>query len=360
MLTVRSDTKSLRYNQGATNETQEKDEKIIFKKAVFQNSKKGEPTEQYRFSHEGRNQALNVPCYAPLKAFRAIEPGPNGKYGITFNARHGYQDRPLALPCGQCVGCRLERSRQWAIRCTHEASLYEENCFITLTYDDEHLPKNRSVDVRPLQLFLKRLRKHYPHKIRFYACGEYGELHQRPHYHAILFNHDFPDKVLWKMTNDLPLYNSPTLKKLWPYGHSSVGTVTWNSAAYVARYVMKKVTGEQANDHYQWIDENGEIHQRKPEFTTMSRRPGIGKTWLEKYASDVYPNDTVIMNGKKMRPPKYYDQQFEQEEPLPFKKIKAKRKTATRTHAANNTPARLKVREKVQITRLNQLPRIIE
>lgn len=152
-----------------------------------------------------------MPCYFPMQGFRSKTLTDNGKRKIVFSKNQGFEDLPVTLPCGQCIGCRLEHSRQWAIRCLHEASLHEHNCFLTLTFDDEHLPKSESLDVRDLQLFMKRLRKEYGKGIRFYACGEYGEKYYRPHYHLCLFNHDFHDKYLWKMSNDKPLYRSKSL-----------------------------------------------------------------------------------------------------------------------------------------------------
>jgi hypothetical protein len=273
-------------------------------------------------------------------------------------------DDPIELPCGQCVGCRLERSRQWAIRCIHEAKMYENNCFITLTFSPEHLAKRSnpwSLDVRDYQLFMKRLRKKYGDGIRFFHCGEYGDKHGRPHYHACLFNFDFPDKELWNVVNGNRLYISNSLSELWPFGFSTIGDVTFESAAYVARYIMKKVTGDQADEHYQWVDTNtGEIKDRKPEYTTMSRRPGIGKDWYEKYKSDVYPGDFVVVNGKKMKPPKFYDRLHEQSRPYEFDDIKAARVENAQQHFDNNTPERLLVREKVQKERLKKLPRKVD
>jgi hypothetical protein len=220
-----------------------------------------------------------MPCYKPLEAWYSKDVNPSGRRGIVFNPSLALQrDDPINISCGQCIGCRLERSRQWAIRCMHEASLHEENSFITLTFSPEHLVARDnpwSLDVRDWQLFMKRLRKRTGKKIRFYHCGEYGELHKRPHYHACLFGYDFPDKRLWRVVNGQRLYTSYFLQELWPYGFSTIGTVTFESAAYVARYIMKKVSGKNADDYYQWFDdETGEIFDRHPEYTTMSRRPG--------------------------------------------------------------------------------------
>lgn len=303
-----------------------------------------------------------MPCFTPLEGWKSRVLNDNCKRQIVFNRKYALDPSAvIKLPCGQCVGCRLERSRQWAIRCVHEASLYENNSFITLTYADEFLPEDRSLKLRHFQLFMKRLRKKYGADIRFYHCGEYGEKYGRPHYHAIIFNHDFVDKSLWKVINGQRLYVSDDLARLWPFGHSSIGSVTFESAAYVARYIMKKINGDAADAHYKWIDpETGEVFQRAPEYTTMSRRPGIGSGWYSKFNSDVYPADFVVMNGKKMKPPKYYDGLYERDDRFAFDELKDARAINAATHLDNNTPDRLKVRHEVQLSRLKRLPRNLD
>ncbi|MDO3651330.1 rolling circle replication-associated protein, partial [Nocardia mangyaensis] len=203
--------------------------------------------------------------------------------------------------------------------------------------------------VEHFQKFLKRLRNSQPLKtIRFFHCGEYGDQGGRPHYHACIFNHDFTDKEHYKTVGDYPLYHSKELSRLWPYGFCTIGTLTFETAAYTARYITKKITGPEAEQHY-----NG----RKPEYITMSRRPGIAKQWLNQYKSDVYPNDYVIVNGKKCGAPKFYDQQLSDDELL---KIKSKRKYKAMEHTENNTLRRLVDRETVQLSRSTQLKRSYE
>lgn len=300
-------------------------------------------------------------CYHPIKGWRSKKANENGNYPVVFNLRDGYEDRPVTVPCGQCIGCRLERSRQWAIRCLHEASLNEDNCFITLTYNNEHLPKDLSLDIRHFQLFMKRLRKKYTgKKIRFFHCGEYGETLGRPHYHALLFGHDFDDKKLWSMRQGVPLYRSATLETLWPFGYSSVGEVTFESAAYVARYVMKKVNGDLAADHYTLVNEDGEYWDVQPEYCTMSRRPGLASDWLKRFNRDVYPNDEVIIRGVRCRPPRFYDRSFELMSPEEWRTVRARRRTASEQRKADATPERLKVRERCQLDKLSRLPRKLE
>lgn len=292
-------------------------------------------------------------CYKPLKGYRSRVVNPEtGRRSIVFNVRQGDQNLPLDVPCGQCIGCRLERSRQWAMRCVHEASLHERNCFITLTYRDECLPLDGSLVLKDFQDFMKRLRKKYGAGIRFFHCGEYGEKFSRPHYHACLFNFDFPDKVLFRDCEGAKLYVSESLAELWCDGFSTIGDVTFESAAYVARYVTKKITGDKAEDHY---------GSRVPEYTTMSRRPGIGRGWYLQYRSDVYPSDEVVLRGgRSMKPPKAYDRYFEVDFPDQFKEVRFKRVQEGKKKALLEPWYRLGVREECQELAFKRLKRSFE
>lgn len=295
-------------------------------------------------------------CYFPIEAFRL-----HGETKLSFSWPKGgnYLER-LKVPCGQCIGCRLERSRQWAIRCVHEASLWEKNCFVTLTYSPENLPNPPSLDVRDWQLFAKRLRKRCGAGIRFFHCGEYGENFGRPHYHACLFNFSPPDLKLFKVVNGFNLYTSALLEDIWGLGFVTVGDVTFESAAYVARYIMKKVTGDLADDHYKRFDENGVVHFLKPEYTTMSRRPGIAQGWFSKFKTDVFPSDEVVLRGKQMRPPRYYDELYKREFPVDFEAVQHERYLNSKNYIDNNSEERLMVRHEVQLARLRKLPRNLE
>jgi hypothetical protein len=257
-------------------------------------------------------------CYHPLLAYKS-----EGK--VVFNKPFAFA-KGFNLPCGQCIGCRLNYSRQWAIRIVHEAQMHDENCFITLTFDQAHLEKRSnplSLDVTEYQRFMKRLRKRFGKNIRFFHCGEYGDKNKRPHYHAIIFGLDFKDKKLWFNRDGNKLYTSEALSELWPYGFSTIGDVTFQSAAYVARYIMKKHKGDGAEDHYtRWCPLTGEGTPVDPEYCTMSRKPGIGYEWLKKYKADVYPHDYVVINGHKVKPPRYYDSLLDEQE---FAQVKAKR-----------------------------------
>ena len=264
------------------------------------------------------------------------------------------------LPCGQCIGCRLNYSRQWAIRIMHEAEMHDQNCFITLTFDQANLEKRSnplSLDVSEYQRFMKRLRKRFGKNIRFFHCGEYGDKNKRPHYHAIIFGLDFKDKKLWTNRDGNKLYTSEALQELWPYGFSTIGDVTFQSAAYVARYIMKKWKGDGAEDHYtRWCPLTGEGTTVLPEYCTMSRMPGIGKTWLEKYKSDVYPHDYVVINNHKVKPPRYYDSLLSEEELADLKKKRAEDAPEV-IDEYNEAMDRLWVSEEIKIKRLELLIR---
>jgi hypothetical protein len=237
---------------------------------------------------------------------------------------------PAYRPCGWCTGCRLEYSRQWAVRCVHEASLHEDNSFLTLTYDDDSLPHDGSVNKRDVQLFMKRLRREIePKKISFYACGEYGEKMDRPHYHICIFGYDFPDKQVrkaryrfgskkgfWTAKPDCVLFVSKQVRKLWPYGFHSIGELTFESAGYTARYATKKVGGKEKDTWYEG---------KRSEFSLMSRSPAIGKNWIDKYLTDVYPKDYFHINGKKQRSNRYYDSRLAKKFPKMYETVKKNR-----------------------------------
>lgn len=283
------------------------------------------------------------------------------------------------LPCGQCIGCRLERSRQWAIRCVHHAQLFPHNSFITLTYDDEHL-ESPSLEHRDFQLFMKKLRKRVgssesalrrasppetrpqaESQISYYMAGEYGSTNRRPHFHACLFNHQFTDKKYYKTTKTKSkLYTSAVLNSLWGKGFTSIGDVNIQSAAYIARYICSKITGPNAAQYYQHIDEEtGEIFDLKPEYNRMSLRYPIGKSWLQRYQSDVYPEGIVHTRSGKARSPRYYDKIFEQLDKGGYDELKRRRQEEAAEYRGDNTPQRLAAKERVQRAQLNQLLRKI-
>ncbi|AXL15226.1 replication initiator protein [Microviridae sp.] len=307
-----------------------------------------------------------MPCYKPLTGWQTEDLNENGKRPMVFAQPKKGEYKQLEVPCRQCIGCRLEYSRQWAMRITHEQQLHKENAFITLTYDPEHLP-GHSLDKREWQLFLKKFRKAlHPKKIRFFMAGEYGgqpELGRkfgRPHFHAIIFGW-YPEKndlsPVKKTNTGQILYHSDYLSKIWGKGFVSVGSVTFESAAYVARYVTKKITGEIAEEHYTDIDfSTGESIKLEPEFTLASRRPGIGGDWFKKYKKDL-EKGFITVRGKKMNAAKFYDKKFDEIDPYKMDEIKEKREERARDLAHDNTTERLVVKEKIKRKKLKLLPR---
>ena len=290
-----------------------------------------------------------MPCYNPVKAYRATTVNPKtGKRGLVFKPQKGYTDLDLTVPCGGCIGCRLDKSRSWAIRCIHEAQLHDDNAYLTLTYSDENLPNDGSLKHDHFQKFMKSVRQKYGGEIRYFMCGEYSDA-GRPHYHAIIFNIKITDKkVHTKNKQGDFIYTSEKLAKYWKHGFHYIGDVTFQSAAYVARYIMRKQTGEQGKDFY---------GNRKHPYLAMSRKNGIGKKWFDKYYKDLYPHDYVVINGKKMQVPKFYDQQYEKIEPEKMQKIKNQRLNFGKKLEKDSTIRRLRDRETVKTAQTETLTR---
>lgn len=211
------------------------------------------------------------------------------------------KDRPSfwsVVSCGKCFQCLEAQSREWSFRICDEASKYEKNCFITLTYDDVHLPSDGSVDRMEVTLFMKRLRKAlHPQRIRFFACGEYGSKYKRPHYHVIIFGW-FPDDAYFWTTDKKHsvLYRSPLLERVWTKGFSSVGQVTYDTAKYCAKYLGKYAFTVAE------LGQNG-VAPVAPPFVQMSNRPGIGFDSV--YKSDLL-TDRIYRDGKEQKIPRYY------------------------------------------------------
>lgn len=260
-----------------------------------------------------------MPCYRPLLAHMGQKTTENGKRPLSFNIHEAYQDLPMMLPCGKCIGCKQDRANKWATRIVHESKLHTENCFLTLTYSDEYVPEGGSLNLDQLQKFLKRLReKIHPRKVRYYACGEYGTKLDRPHYHLILFGYIPDDRKLHSLdkSGTKRRYVSETIQRLWPFGFHQIGDVEIASALYVAKYSVKKVTGPKAEEHYKG---------KTPEFAVMSRNPGLAHDWITKRRTDVYPKDFFTINGTKHRPSRYYDDVTARTHPRQMQNVKNKR-----------------------------------
>ncbi|AXQ65723.1 MAG: replication initiator protein [Microviridae sp.] len=336
-----------------------------------------------------------MPCFHPLHGYKAPL---NGKWISEANAPLLHNWEPLTIPCNKCTGCRTEHSRQWAMRLVHEKKHQEEveknrTVFITLTYNDDYLPQSGTLIKKDFQKFIKRLR-HQLKKIpgwqpplRYYAAGEYGEKSSRPHYHAILYNCPLDRLQTFKKKGHKPLNTSKILSKAWSQyikptkenpkekfismGFTSWGEVTFNSAAYVANYVQKKINGQQKDLHYKRhydVNKNGEfiMHskgkrtlQLQQEFALMSRKPGIASDWLTLHKDDVYPSDFITMNGIKMKPPKSYDRIYERTHKEEMDIIKELRKESLEQSAHLRTPEALKYQEQKHKRRMSLYKRKI-
>ena len=275
-----------------------------------------------------------------------------------------------------CSGCRERHAAEWATRCIHEAALHDDNSFVTLTYRDEELPAGAGLDLSHLQKFLKRLRKRTGRRFRYYACGEYGENTDRPHYHALLFGLDFPDReIFFRNHQGDAVYTSQLLDDIWQLGHCTIGEVTPQSCGYTARYVMKKwknINDGPENFHpkyLQWDPETGEIlKDNRVEFSVMSRgsghsdpdprfRGGIGKAWFDKYKADVFPHDYVVRDGKKLPVPARYSAWMEAHDPDVMLDVKRRRNVERKLREEHTTSARLKVREFIHLEKMKLLKR---
>lgn len=287
-----------------------------------------------------------MPCYKPLKAWRDAS-----SRGITFNPSKAYIDQPVQIPCGQCLSCRREKARQWAIRCDKEMKQHQDNCFITLTFDDQRVKDPLSLvtlQKRDFVNFMKRLRKNTGVKgIKFFHCGEYGEKHSRPHHHAILFGYDFPDK---KPIQDSKLghkqFDSEILLKAWQnQGDVTVSEANFATAQYIAKYCTKVWTESKASPRTQDQIYNGVL----PEYISMSRGgrngKGIGYGFYEDYKEETYRDDNVVINGQKMKPPKYFDSLYKEENPKHLAKIKQHRQQLAEGHEEYGDWDRLKEKE---------------
>lgn len=269
-------------------------------------------------------------CTAPQTYYHADPAKNGGRRGLTKSPRKALglvgDLGTVTVPCGRCMDCRLRAAYEWSLRVMHESELYSSNLFVTLTYDDEHVPADYGLNYYHFQLFMHSLRKEVRGAGRFFMCGEYGEQFGRPHYHAILFNCFFEDMEFWKVIDDNRVYTSDTLSALWGRGFCSIGEVNLDSAGYVARYTTKKVTGPEAGSAYQYVSADGEVFDREPPFLQPSLKPGIGAGWFERFKGDVFPCDYLVYDGKRFPVPRYYSKLLEREAEAEYKLVKSRRR----------------------------------
>lgn len=239
---------------------------------------------------------------------------------------------------------------------TQREEHHAESCFVTLTYNQHNLPVDGQLQKSDFQAFIRSLRKRTQAKIRYYYCGEYGEKFSRPHFHAILFGFTPTDLKFHSYQQESPTYTSATISAAWKKGHILVGSATFESAAYIARYILKKQNGEKALHHY--VNSDGVILNK--EFTNMSLKPGIGSEYYEKYKKEIWVTDSIAYKGQEIPPPKYYSNKYEISDPEEYEVIKTKRVESALKHKADQTVERLNAREKVQLSKIKQLTREYE
>lgn len=275
-------------------------------------------------------------CEAPIEAYRPAIGGP-----LRFNQpKDGRAYSKINVPCGTCILCRTEQARQWAVRITHEATLWPISSFLTLTYNDANLPTHGSLRYEDLQKFWKRLRKEFG-KLRYYAVGEYGDKTLRPHYHACVFGHAFATDRIMLRSSPTPLWTSPMLEKAWGLGNVSVGALTFATARYTASYITKKLRSKQK---YVRVDEEtGELVDLVQPRAFMSLRPAIGAEWLAQYGDQVYAHDRVVIEGQIGKPPKYYDRWLEKRSPIALQLIKEQREANAQPDTQEQTRARARI-----------------
>lgn len=286
------------------------------------------------------------------------------KYEIE-NMKDGAYTKAKTIPCGKCIGCRLENSRQWANRGFLEGQLWEQNWFVTLTYNEDNVPKTEEIitskgysftddeetwggtllpkDIETFMNTLRQIMKRDYNQIgiRYMLCGEYGGTTQRPHYHIIFFNLNLPLETFYnpRVINKEIYYQNTILERAWTKGISNISEATWNNIAYTARYITKKINGENSEEHY------ASLGQEHKEFFRASNRPGIGFGYYEKNKNKIYERDQIIIKNKAgivpCKPPKYFDRLYEKEFPEKWKEIKRQReidgKNQTRAKVLNTS-----------------------
>lgn len=288
-----------------------------------------------------------MPCYHPVTAYLPLDGGKLSFFEVK-------DSRTIRVPCRQCIGCRLMRQNSWAVRMLCEAQMHPVNWFITWTYDDEHLPRDGSLKYSDMQACHHRLRKAFG-SFRFFCAGEYGDSFGRAHFHSINFGLNITDLDVVKTSSKTPIYRSKILERCWGKGNVFIGTVTPQSVRYCASYTLKKITGARADEHYRRVDpETGELIFVAPEGAWMSRRPGLGATWFDKYWPECVVHKSVVgAGGKKQRLPTYFNNRINAwDDDALVCTIQAEFLASAEAHRKSknfdwdNTPERLAIRER--------------
>jgi len=296
-------------------------------------------------------------CTKPKTAYWSGHLNGNGNQYLVFDKNKSMFGIEQTIPCRGCIPCRINHAAQWGRRAMDENRFHEESFFGTFTYSPENLPVNGTLNSEDFQKFMKRLRKNTGAEIRYLQCGEYGDKEQpgykfgRPHHHALIYGWRPGDEEVKEESEGILTYSSEILDEYWSNGITTTGDLTEASAQYVSQYVMKKIGGQLADDHYQTTCQyTGDVIQMKREYITMSK--GIGQKFYKEFKSDMYPSDQKVHNGKVYGVPRYYDKLLDRENPKMLEQVKHKRKQNALKQRHDNTPERLAVKNK--IAELNQ------
>lgn len=240
-------------------------------------------------------------CIYPKWAWQLKTPNEKGNHELTFQKQDREPD--YRIPCAKCAGCQSDKRREWGIRMYHEAQYHDQNSFVTITYNDEHLPGE--LQPQDARYFVKALKKEIP-DMKYFITGEYGEKTRRPHYHAIIFGADFRGA---SYPIDDQLYGNPLLNTIWPFGTVSIGEFTIASAMYTAGYVAKKTLDRDT-------------------FSIMSKRPPIGRAWVDDHKDNLRRIETIQVEGRQWPIPNTYLNWLDADET--FNHLRENRKAKTR------------------------------
>lgn len=300
-----------------------------------------------------------MPCTRPRHVYPA-PPDAANRRPVSASSRSYAGAKAFKIPCGRCDSCNSDRARDWATRSYLHSTLETHKYFLTLTISDEKMLPHRGLMKRSLQLFMKRARSHYGDFVgetSFLGCGEYGGDTLRAHYHLLLFGIEIDDLVpAGRGKRGDTLFSSATINRLWPWGHVMIGHVTYETCAYVAGYLTKKLgkgSDDPAYARHEINRETGEIRswQVQPEFLLSSRRPAIGREWFERFKGDVYPSGFLVIDGRRVPAPRYFDRLLAESELL---RMKVKRRQQARLRPEEQTEWRLSTKDESRRLRLER------
>lgn len=227
------------------------------------------------------------------------------------------EHRSITLPCGLCFGCRIDNARSWSLRMMHQSRYHDANYFITLTYAPEHMPPDGDLRYKDLQNFFKRARHEFQtaaKPFKYFACGEYGDQNLRPHYHFAGFDFKLDDLRHFKNVGGSDYFLSDALRECWGFGHVIVGALEYDSAAYIARYVTKKMHGSNVRDKGTFDPETGEVDLYTVERAFQSK--GLGLPFYQQHHREIWDLDACLFNRKYLvKPPRYYMKQLIKSDP---------------------------------------------